>query len=368
MHQHQSYMKYRYDELDFKKQVLIDVRSPGEYAEFHHPDSISVPLFTDEERSQVGTAYKQVSQEKAKEEGVKILSGKLATLYADYQNLVNANPRKELILTCARGGMRSGIVVSFLKSLQFPVAQLEGGVRSIRKFAQSELNRFAEIKWETIVLGGHTGTGKTKWLLELKDEGFPVLDLEGLAQHRGSVFGHIGKIPATQKQFEWSLVRELQQFESEKKLIIEAESKRIGRISLPEFIMNAKDNGHVIEIFDGLERRIANIMDDYQPYTHSERIVEAYTVIRKRLSYAFQEKADRLIDHQEFEKLFAILLEHYYDPRYRFSQGDAATGRRYQQINIVNTPKDQISYSIKEVIDQWWIKEKVSHDIEAENI
>ncbi|AOM83095.1 tRNA 2-selenouridine(34) synthase MnmH [Salisediminibacterium beveridgei] len=361
MHQHQSYMKYYYDELDLSKQVLVDVRSPAEFAEFHHPDSISIPLFSNEERERVGTIYKQIGQEKAKEEGVKILSGKLTTLYNEFQSILDTYPDRELILSCARGGMRSGILVSFLKSLQFPAGQLEGGVRSIRKYVQSELKRLSEVSWQTIVLGGHTGTGKTKWLLELQEQGYPVLDLEGLAAHRGSVFGHIGKDPSTQKQFEWNLVWDLQKLEKDKMLILEAESKRIGRITLPEFIMNAKDNGHVIEMYDDLKRRVANIMEDYQPDSFSERIAEAYKVIRKRLDDGHRLQADADIEKQEYESLFAILLEHYYDPRYRFSQGNSAKGKHYQFLNIQHTSEHLITDQIKQVIDQWWERQPMTH-------
>lgn len=360
MHQHQSYMKYRYDELDLSKQILIDVRSPGEYAEFHHPESISIPLFSNEERERVGTAYKQISQESAKEAGVKVFSDKLPMLYKEFQDVVELYPDRELILSCARGGMRSGILVSFLRSLQFPAGQLEGGVRSIRKYVQSELKRLSEISWETIVLGGHTGIGKTKWLLDLKRQGYPVLDLEGLAAHRGSVFGHIGKEPSTQKQFEWNLVTELQHLEKEKLFIVEAESKRIGRISLPDFIMDAKKNAHVIEMYDDLQRRVANIMEDYQPYTFSDRIAEAYAIIRKRLADRYRIQADAYLLNQDYESLFAILLEHYYDPRYRFSQGDSAEGKHYQFLNIQHTSEKQITEQVRQIIDQWWISKQMS--------
>lgn len=358
MHQHVSHMKYRFEELNMEQHLLIDVRSPGEYAEFHHPNSINVPIFDDAERARVGTLYKQKSQIAAKKEGVRIMSSKLNDLYETFEALSSAYPDRELVLSCARGGMRSGVLVSFLRSLHLKVGQLEGGIRSIRKYVQEELKRLSEKNWRAIVLSGYTGTGKTKWLLSLKKEGYPVLDLEGLANHRGSVFGHIGKQPASQKQFEYHLVEELNRFEQEGILLLEAESKRIGRVSLPDFIMTAKKNGHVLEIYDDIERRIQNIMDDYEPHVHHERIEEAYSVIRKRLSDTMATESDRHLEQKDYRSLFRILLEHYYDPRYKFNQGKSAAGSYFKQINIGGVSDRDITEYIKITIDSW-LKEEV---------
>lgn len=353
MHQHVSHMKYRFEELDMDKHLLIDVRSPGEYAEFHHPDSVNIPLFNDDERAKVGTLYKQISQNKAKQEGVRIFSAKLNDLYAAFEELAREYPEKELILSCARGGMRSGVLVSFLRSLHMNVGQLEGGIRSIRKYVQEELRRLSAKNWEAIVLSGYTGTGKTKWLLALKEEGYPVLDLEGLANHRGSVFGHIGKQPASQKQFEWNLVQELNRYENRGVLLLEAESKRIGRVSLPDFIMETKKNGHVLEIYDDIERRIENIIEDYEPHMNHSRIEEAYSVIRKRLPEKIIREADYHLENKDYHFLFRNLLEHYYDPRYQFNQGGSSVGRFFKKVNISGVSDQDVFGVLRCTFDSW---------------
>ncbi|PYZ93042.1 tRNA 2-selenouridine(34) synthase MnmH [Salipaludibacillus keqinensis] len=341
-----------YDQIDPHRHYVIDVRSPSEYQEFHLPDSLNVPLFTDEERKQVGTIYKQESSEKAKKIGIDIYSKKLPEFYHKWMQLAEANPTKTAVVTCARGGMRSGSFVSMMLAMKLPVRQLEGGMRSVRKHVQAKLDHFASLNWKTIVLGGNTGTGKTKWLLELKERDYPVLDLEGLACHRGSVFGHIGLKQTSQKQFEFHLVEELEQLVDKRMMIIEAESKRIGRIIIPPFILENKQQGTFIEIQDRMERRVNHIMEDYQPFQYSEEIAEGVGKIKKRLPTKIVGSAEEALANQQYEELFELLLTHYYDPKYNHKNNEYVPSDKENILKLNKYEESQITTVIQEKIDQ----------------
>jgi len=216
-----------------------------------------------------------------------------------------------------------------------------------------KLEEFAAMNWKTIVLGGHTGTGKTKWLLELKERGYPVIDLEGLASHRGSVFGHIGLPPRSQKQFEFQLVSELEKIADEKTMMIEAESQRIGRIVLPEFILNEKDKGVVIHIEDRMDRRVNHIMEDYRPFEFSEEIAQGVNKIKKRLPTDVRIRVEETLENQQYEELFALLLEHYYDPKYTYKNDDYDQSEEQKIIKLNDYEEEEITSAIQEKVDNY---------------
>ncbi|WP_416150732.1 tRNA 2-selenouridine(34) synthase MnmH [Salipaludibacillus sp. HK11] len=340
-----------YEELDSQKHYVLDVRSPSEYSEFHLPNSVNVPLFSDEERKQIGTLYKQESPEKAKEVGIEIYSGKLPKFYKKWIELQDEHPEKTPVIMCARGGMRSGSFVSMMLAMNLSVLQLEGGIRSARKYVQRKLEEFAELNWTTIVLGGHTGTGKTKWLIELKERGYPVIDLEGLANHRGSVFGHIGKAHRSQKQFEFQLVTELTKIVHKQTMIIEAESQRIGRIVLPEFILEEKERGIVIHIEDRIERRVNHIMEDYLPFEYADEIAQGVNKIKKRMPTDIKARVEETLEKQQYELLFEILLLHYYDPKYDHKNQDYERSEEQNIIKLNDFDETEITSVIQEKVD-----------------
>lgn len=342
-----------YQQLNEELHYVIDVRSPSEFQEFHLPGSVNVPLFSDEERKEVGTIYKQKSPKKAEKIGIDIFSRKLPGFYEHWMQLVKENPEKKLVITCARGGMRSGSFVSMMLAMKLPVLRLEGGIRSARQYVQMKLEEFAELDWKTIVLGGHTGTGKTKWLLELKDRGYPIIDLEGLASHRGSVFGHIGLPHRSQKQFEFQLVNELEKIVDKKTMMIEAESQRIGRIVLPEFILDEKEKGIVIHIEDRIDRRVKHIMEDYQPFQFSEEIAQGVNKIKKRLPTEVRLRVEETLEKQQYEELFGLLLQHYYDPKYTHKNDDYDQSEEQRNIILNDYNEDEITSVIQKRVDNY---------------
>ncbi|WP_280771952.1 tRNA 2-selenouridine(34) synthase MnmH [Salipaludibacillus daqingensis] len=349
--QEYTFPSISYEQVNDNNHYVIDVRSPSEFAEFHLPGSINIPLFSDVERKLVGTIYKQKSIEKAKKVGVDVYARKLPEFYEQWMQLQQDHPGMIPVVTCARGGMRSGSFVSMMLAMKLPVLRLDGGIRSVRQNVQKKLDEFAGMDWKTIVLGGHTGTGKTKWLLQLKERGYPVIDLEGLASHRGSVFGHIGLPQTSQKQFEFDLVRELEKYAEQKTMIIEAESQRIGRIVLPPFILEQKEQGSVVHIEDKLERRVNHIMEDYRPFQFSDEIAEGVDKIKKRLPTDVKQRVEETLENQQYEELFGLLLQHYYDPRYNHKNQDYDQSEEQKTIRLNDFDEDEITSVIQKKMD-----------------
>ncbi|WP_176009378.1 tRNA 2-selenouridine(34) synthase MnmH [Paenalkalicoccus suaedae] len=332
--------------------IVIDVRSPSEFAEFHLPGSVNIPLFDDEERKMIGTMYKQVSPEEAKREGMRIFSQKLPTFYEQWLEIHDGARDKDIVVTCARGGMRSGSFVSMMSALDLPAKKLIGGMRSVRSYIREELDRFAQTPMQAIVLGGNTGTRKTVWLHELEREGYPVLDLEGLAGHRGSVFGHIGLEQRSQKEFEFLLVQALQRLENKEYVLIEAESKRIGKVVLPEWLQDVKENGVFIEIDDRIERRVSYLVEEYQPEVHHDSVAEALSKITKRLADDVKQEAQHALEQKDYATLTRILLEDYYDPMYTYKQHRYVDMEKKKDLSFVAHKEEEILPALKKEIDE----------------
>ncbi|MCC7464910.1 MAG: tRNA 2-selenouridine(34) synthase MnmH, partial [Saprospiraceae bacterium] len=208
--------------------VLLDVRSPGEYAQGHIPGAISFPLFTDEERAKVGKMYKQTGKEEAMELGLRIVGPKMADFVKQAKKLA---PNRRLAIHCWRGGQRSGSMAWLFRQSGFEVATLSGGYKAYR---QHLLNYFGKTDLKLIVIGGQTGSGKTKVLHALQDAGEQIIDLEALAHHKGSAFGFIGEQPQpTVEQFENELFHTQKALDPDRRVWIENESKSIGRVFIP---------------------------------------------------------------------------------------------------------------------------------------
>lgn len=295
-----------------KKATLVDVRSPGEFKEFTIPGSINIPLFSDEERAEIGTIYKQVSVEAAKERGLQIASAKLPALYKQFKQLDGP-----VVIYCWRGGMRSRTMATVMSLMGLKPHRLSGGIRSYRRWVQETLEQH-ELTVPCIVLSGHTGTGKTDMLRRLHSEGYPVLDLEGLAGHRGSVFGHIGQAPNNQKMFDALLLDRLIQLQSDNAayVLLEAESRRLGKIVLPEFLMRAKQRGTVLDVHLPVQERVRNIVAAYEPSKHPEAIREAFARIQRRMHTPGAHAVADALRLENYGEAAALMLEHYYDSRY----------------------------------------------------
>ncbi len=298
-------------------QIIIDVRSPGEYQENHIVGSINIPLFSDDERAAIGTAYKQESTLKAKKMGMTYISNKIEKIGHQIMELSEKHDR--IIIYCQRGGMRSGSICDLMNALDIEVYKLDGGMKRHRQFVME----YPEVilKQKTFVtLHGHTGVGKTKILDKIELLDLDVLNYEALAQHAGSVFGKIlfkGNAPS-QKFFEEQIFDVVMRSKSEF-IFIESESKRVGMVGIPDIYMDMLTNGKHILVETSLENRVFNLIEDYGNKQDEEELIRSMGFLKRKLS---KSKVEELIDYVKndtLEPLVEFLLSDYYDPLYQFS-------------------------------------------------
>jgi tRNA 2-selenouridine synthase len=308
---------YYKDVRKHKDVVYIDVRSPSEYEESTIPGAVNVPLFNDEERAEVGTTYKKVGREQAKELGLQIASRKLPDLISQIRKY--ADERKPVIF-CWRGGMRSKSVATVADLMGIPCYRLIGGYRQYRSDVVERLGNY-ELKARLVTLHGMTGVGKTEILGLLHAAGEPVIDLEALAGHRGSTFGHFGLKPNNQRMFESLLVEELERLQDQPYIIMEAESKRIGRVNLPDFLLEKRNEGIHFMLHAPLHIRIERILKQYLVGTDDfhEKVSQSLRAIEKKLSPQNRSLAWQYIEERQYADFVGLLLVHYYDPRYKHS-------------------------------------------------
>lgn len=298
---------------------IIDLRTPKEFEEDHIPGAKNFPILTNEERHEVGTLYKK-DPDRAKNLALVYGHEKLEDLQKKIS--IYSKAHKQVIFYCYRGGMRSGLLVKHLASLGFPVVQLEGGYKSYRNFVRRELANFGE-KMNFIVLHGYTGVGKTEILTLLQKKGLPVLDLEGLAQNSGSVFGEImypGNTPS-QKYFESLLYSTLSSI-SENHCFVEMESRRIGKVTVPEELYRGliTSKNHVL-ITTSLKNRIAIIYQDYvtDHNLSQEDLLEKIQRLKRILGKDKVEALALALETKDYERMIETLMLDYYDPLYRKS-------------------------------------------------
>ncbi len=289
---------------------LLDVRSPSEYAQGHIPGAISFPLFSDQERAQVGTCYKQQGRNQAVELGFEIAGPK----FADFIRQAKAiSPDNKVRIHCWRGGMRSGAIAWVLNLAGFDTLTLQGGYKAFRQWVR----RTVAIPKNIVLLGGMTGTAKTDILHALAQKGEQVLDLEGYASHRGSSFGAVCLPPQpSTEQFENLVASAWHRFDPQRPIWIEAESRRIGPCRIPPELFEQMEAAFALEITRPITERLALLVDIYGQADPDE-LIAATERIRKRLGGKRTQDAVALIQSGDLTTAFAILLT-YYDRTYRY--------------------------------------------------
>jgi tRNA 2-selenouridine synthase len=295
--------------------LFVDLRTPLEYAEGSIGKAVNIPIFSNEERVEIGTTYKQVSVEKAKMMAIEAVSKKLPEIYGQITELVNTG--RKLVLFCARGGMRSQTFGSLLRAMGYDIRVLSGGYKGYRN-AVLELIEEKNRELNYVVIHGNTGTGKTKILVELRSLGAQVFDIEGLARHRGSLLGKVGiKEEITQKQFEHELYETIKDFDG-RPVYVEAESKRLGMIVVPGSIIDrmAASPYHVNISLD-IEKRIDNVLEEYEVNDDTiDEIMRAISKLKKFVGAERAEWMEDMIRTGELREFSRFLMEGHYDPKY----------------------------------------------------
>lgn len=288
---------------------ILDVRTPLEFEAGHIPGAFNMPLFSNEERVIVGTIYKQQGRETAILKGLELIGPRMADIIRQAEEI--AGDRKQILTHCWRGGMRSGSVAWLLGLYGFRVFTLEGGYKSFRKWI---IDRFS-IPYPIIILGGHTGSKKTEVLHQLKAKGEQVLDLEALANHKGSAFGAIGEQPQpSQEQFENLTGMRLAEFDTQKRIWVEDESRMIGKKVIPDALWLQMRENPVLFLDIDLEERVKYLVTTYGTFPQ-DKLEESILKIEKRLGGLDTKLAVEALQKGELDITAAILLR-YYDKTY----------------------------------------------------
>jgi tRNA 2-selenouridine synthase len=314
--------------LNLSKQLpILDVRSPAEFIQAHIPGAFSIPVFTDEQRAIVGTAYVRQSRQAAVDcglnyfsERMKIIPGEVTQIVNEWQN--NAAFRASapldnggVLVHCWRGGMRSEAVAWLLSLYGYKIFLLKGGYKVFRKWALSQFEK----KYSLKVLGGFTGSGKTEVLRELRRSGKRVIDLELLANHKGSAFGALGENPQpTHEMFENLLAIELWKTvnngDNETEIWLEDESVHIGKVGIPKRFWEQMRQSPIFFMDIPFVERLSYITETYGVFD-KEKLTECILKIHKRLGGLDTKNAIRFLSENKTSESFAILLA-YYDKFY----------------------------------------------------
>ena len=290
--------------------VILDVRSPKEFQNGQIPGAVSFPLFTDDERAEVGTLYKQKGKTKAVLKGLEIVGPKLKVFAEKALELTEG---KTAFIHCWRGGMRSSSMAILLQTAGIECVILKGGYKSYRNHILSEFSK----AWELKVIGGKTGSGKTRVLAELTKLGEQVIDLEAIAHHKGSAFGRIGELSQpTTEQFGNNLFQKLQNLDFEKTIWVEDESHTIGTVFIPSEFYNNYRKAPLIVLEIPFEERLNHLVTIYGSFDISE-IKAAFERISRKLGGQHVKSALEFLDKGNLKSAAAIALN-YYDKAYLY--------------------------------------------------
>lgn len=301
---------------------IFDVRSPGEFNHAHIPNANSLPLFNDEERKIVGTAYKQQGKQPAIKLGLDFFGLKMKSIVEEVEQIVKtqalpSTTTNAILVHCWRGGMRSAGVAWLLDMYGFDVHVLVGGYKAYRNWALQQFEK----EYSISILGGYTGSGKTEILSALQSMNEKTIDLEGIANHKGSAFGGIGQVAQTsQEMFENKLALKLYATTSNtipsvlNHFWLEDESQRIGSLNIPHALWKTIRKQMVYFIEIPFEERLNYIVENYAPLD-KEKLIEAVTRIQKRLGPLETKTTISYLKENNFSEAFKVLLM-YYDKTY----------------------------------------------------
>jgi tRNA 2-selenouridine synthase len=304
-------------ELD-RFDLVIDVRSPAEFALDHIPGAVNYPVLNNEERAQIGTLYKQVSPFAAKKLGAALVSRNIANHLENH--FLDFSREWRPLIYCWRGGERSGAFTHILNRIGWKAMQLEGGYQGFRRTVIDGLERSAN-QFSFQVICGMTGSGKTRVLQEIGNLGAQILDLEGLAVHRGSVLGNEPNIDQpSQKGFETALWDALRKLDPSKPVFVESESKKVGGLHVPDALMEKIRNGSCVELRSSTATRVSWLIREYHHFlTDTNNFKQKLGLLTAHYGKVQIAKWSEAIDAGHFPELVEELLVKHYDPSYSSS-------------------------------------------------
>ncbi|MCZ4259269.1 tRNA 2-selenouridine(34) synthase MnmH [Limimaricola sp. G21655-S1] len=304
--------------LDHGFDDVIDVRSPAEFAEDHVPGAISLPVLSNAERAEVGTIYKQVSPFDARKIGAAIVARNAAAHIAG--PLADREYRWKPLVYCWRGGQRSNSFASILTQIGWRAEVVEGGYQTWRRLVHDALYETA-LPHRLVLLDGFTGTAKTALLPLVEARGGQVLDLEGLANHRGSLLGGDPDEQPAQKGFESALAARLARLDPERPVLVEAESSKIGRITLPPSLWALMTRAPRIEITAPIGARAEFLARQYEDVSADPaRLSHLLDQLRAHRGHAVVDGWQKLLAEGRMVELSAALMVEHYDPAYARSR------------------------------------------------
>jgi len=318
---------------------IADVRSPSEFNSGHIPGAVNIPLFDDKERAAVGTKFKKEGRLPAILEGLKYTGPAMSS---KLENALKIAKNGKLLVHCWRGGMRSEAMAWLFSLADIETEVLDGGYKSYRHHILESLS----VKRKMIVLGGMTGSSKTHILKYLKTTGQQVVDLEGLANHKGSAFGALGQpVQPSTEQFANILFNDWKQLSSDLPVWVEDESRNIGSVFMTDsFYLNMQDAPAVILMMD-VKTRLLRLMEEYSTYS-PESLKTSVLKISKRLGGDKTKDAIDAIEKGDFAKAIELVL-YYYDKAYLFG----LKKKKSKNIIYVNADTDDIETNALKVLE-----------------
>ena len=292
---------------------IVDVRTPLEFAEDHLPGAVNVPILTNEERVEIGTIHKHDGPQQARMRGLELTCGR----FADMVHSISAHAAgRPILVYCWRGGLRSLSMAILLETTGLQAAQLRGGYKAFRNQVISFFEDFTPPA-PLIVIHGMTGTGKTTFINNLDRQTWTIIDLEGLAIHRGSAFGEVGLVQGlSQKRFDTQLWDAFRNAPGDRPIVLEGESQRIGKISLPGRVYEVMADSCKIWCHASLETRVKRLAQEYAHTEYREEMATALERIKKKLGGERLAELKEKLATWDVEGLGRGLIEYYYDKLY----------------------------------------------------
>lgn len=324
------------------EKIILDVRSPSEFAHGHIPGARNLPLFSDEERARVGTLYKNDGKEAALYAGLDFAGARLRSLVKDARKISAGKP---LIIHCWRGGMRSKSMAWLLAFAGLDVSILIGGYKAYRAMVHHSFEEDFILE----IIGGKTGSGKTEVLQAMQSLGEQIIDLEGLACHKGSAFGHLGQAPQpTAEQFENDLQLKLSELDHKKRIWLEDENHGIGKVFIPLPLWQQMKQVVILEIDVPFEQRVERLVKEYGIFSKAE-LEETLKKIGKRLGGQHLKTALEALEEGDLRKVAEISLI-YYDKAYQYNHEKRNAQRHRLDVSKLNTK--QIAEQLVKAIDE----------------